>query len=139
MVDPLPPPRPRPVSMPQRRRRQRWRAEISPMTQVMLNHMNLAPGGPWEDEVNRAARLAGEWGHELFNDKEATAWLNQCPGIDARTAAQFQHASVPPRLAAPHVWYGKINPERPCLYQRVAMYGLTIDEAVEELRQAGLM
>jgi hypothetical protein len=115
------------------------RGEIKPMARLMLKHMHLDPGGPWEDEVTRAMLQAGLWGHEFFDHREAATWLDQCPGIDARTAAQFRGVGIPPNVAAQRSWYGKANPERPCLYQRVAMCDITIDEAVEQLRQARLI
>jgi hypothetical protein len=62
--------------------------------------MPFDPGGPWEHEVTTVTLHAGLWGHEFFDHQEAATWFDQCPGIDARTAARFRDAGIPPNLAA---------------------------------------
>ncbi len=84
-------------------------------------------------------RAAEPWAKHWFETSEVAAWLRIWPGARPEIAAGFREAGVPPEVAMTPLWYGKVNPGRKPLAVRVALGDLTVDEAVEQLRTAGLI
>jgi len=121
----------------------RWRGEIPDMAKLFLPkpdpyQRRRYDGPPWENEVEWAKKLAEPWAREWFETTEVAAWLDAWPGTEPRIAAGFKRAGISPKVAMTPLWYGKVNPGRPPLAVRVAMSDVTLDDAIAQLRSAGL-
>ena len=127
-------------SRPRSPRGKRHRGAIAPMTQLMLDRHLLCRqdyrdhGAPFLDEVVRADRLAQEWAEVWFDVKQARAWLNAHPSIQAAVAAAFSRVGITPDQASERIWYGKRDQAKPNLADRVGCGDLTAERALEELR-----
>lgn len=67
--------------------------------------------------------------------KQAIHWLTTDPNVHAETAAALRAVGIGPEDALRRPWYGKENPERPTIVQRVNAQQMTAEQAVEELRR----
>lgn len=130
-------PRPRPP-------RRRHRGEIPALYRLFLpepepyqRRRNDLP--PWEDEVEQAAQAAAPWAREWFEVHEVAAWRAAWPQAQARIAAKFRQAGVGPEVAMTPLWYGRVNLARPGLAVRVASGDLAFEDALVQLREAGLI
>ena len=90
-------------------------------------------GGPTVAEAERANANAVSWVSEMFTDAEARMWLKHHPHIPASVAAAFRRVGISPEQAALRPWYGKLNPERRSLVERVCMNEISVEQARAEL------
>jgi hypothetical protein len=91
-------------------------------------------GGPYVDEVKQAEELALPWVAEWFEPKLAIHWLTVHPDVHADTAAALRSVGITPEEALRRPWYGKDNPGRPTIVERVNARLITAEQALQELR-----
>ncbi len=58
------------------------------------------------------------------------------PNITPETAGKLAQAGVAPEQAALRLWYGKHNPDRPTMAERVQVGLITAEQAADEIRRA---
>lgn len=131
--------------VPRRRpRRDRYRGrldELGTLVRWMLEERVLLArdrlyvrGGPYVDEVKQAEELALPWASEWFEPGPAIRWLTVHPNVNAETAAALRSVGITPEEALRRPWYGKDNPGRPTIVDRVNARLITAEQALQELR-----
>jgi hypothetical protein len=125
--------------------RRRWRGELSPMAKLFVPRPEyddpryLRPDLlPWPDEVEIAQEKAQQWAGHWFEPNEVSAWLHEWPNAVPSVAAGFRDAGVEPATAMAPLWYGKVRPNHRPLAIRVSCGDLSIEEAINQLRAAGM-
>lgn len=123
----------------------RWRGgELSPMTRMFLpkpdydDPRSRRPSLPSRTHEVKTAK-AEEWAGFWFEPPEVDAWLRAWPNAVASVAAAFRDAGVNPTTAMMCVDRGK-----PCSYGlplaiRVSCGELAAEDAIAELRAAGVV
>lgn len=106
------------------------------------------PGMIFFDELQTIKRIHKQWaqacieaGH-LMSDEQIIAWLEAFPNrdLDPREVIAVASEGVTPANAALHLWYGRVNPFRPTLFDRICCKDITVEEAktqIERHKHAG--
>ncbi len=125
--------------------RGRWRGELSEMAKVFLPKPDYDDPRyrrpdlpPWPHEVRTAQDRAERWAAYWFEPREASEWARRWPNAVPWVAAAFREASISPEAAMTPLWYGTVRKDRRPLAVRVACGDLEADEAIRQLRDAGL-
>lgn len=93
---------------------------------------------PWPDEAKTAQEKARQWAGHWFEPNEVSAWLREWPNAVPSVAAGFRDAGIDPATAVAPLWYGKVRPNHRPLAIRVSCGDLSIEEAISQLRAAGM-
>jgi len=93
----------------------------------------------WADEVEEANLRVWPWAQELMLHTQVAPWLRVWPEANAKVAAAFNRAGVPPEMAMTPLWFGQVRPGRPALAIRVSTGDISFEDAVGQLRAAGLL
>lgn len=110
------------------------------MTQVFLDQEFDRGRTPFEDDYQRAEERALYWlSAGWFTPEEVREWLHRCPNVSPDVAVSLANAGVPPRLANLRLWYRKVESDRPPLYMQIGANQITVERAVEWLRERGLL
>jgi hypothetical protein len=101
------------------------------------------PGMIFFDELQEINRIHKQWvqacveaGHLMLED-EIIAWLKEFPhrALDPHEVIAVAGEDVTPTDAALHLWYGRENPLRPTVFDRICWKDITVDEAKTEIER----
>ncbi|MGN7780197.1 hypothetical protein ACTJJE_11840 [Mycolicibacterium sp. 22603] len=101
------------------------------------------PGMIYNSELETINRVHMDWVRArvvsgcLMEDDEIISWLKKFPDqpLDPDTVIALAQEGITPWDAALRLWYGKINENRPTVFDRICFKDITVRQAKAEIEQ----
>jgi hypothetical protein len=113
------------------------RAGILPRRELLVWPANIPDGRYFVDEVDEARDFEARWREAILflTLPEIEDWVRLVSGASVREALKFHEAGMTARDASLRLWYGRLNAERPTLFDQVTQGSLAIADAARHVRQ----
>lgn len=129
---------------------------LNPLDQVIADKIvppderfgRKTPGMIFFDELQTIKRIHKQWvqagfeARHLMSDDDIIAWFKAFPhhDLDPREIVAVARAGVTPSDAALRLWYGRVSPSLPTMFDRIRAKDITVEAAkaqIERYKRAG--
>lgn len=101
------------------------------------------PGMIYCDELQNIKRIHKQWaqacfeGNHLMSDDQIIGWLKAFPhhDLDPSEVVAVAREGITPIDAALHLWYGRVSPSLPTLFDRICCGDITVEAAVRQIER----
>lgn len=115
---------------------------LKPLAQWFLDNVILPRRGPTDLRSTRAREAAEanasalQWVTQMFDEKEAIAWLScfVSPRLNAPQARRFADAGLTPNQVVLPLWDGVFDRRRACLGEQIILGEITPADAVAQVK-----